>query len=374
MLKDGHPDRPFLLNWCATKWVNVWMGKAIFQTGPTNQNGAMTLQEQFFEPTVEEIREHYDWLSQFFHHPNYIKMKDNTQPVLMMYSYDARAVPILQQLRKFAIEDGFTSLYLVVGRSGPPLDLFNTSHLVGEKLQLYNRQNQPAEILPVHTVYGYDEANKVISITKQVRVKNNRKATKRDVIRRNVTYVTEVVFNQSMTYPYPLDYIDQTFSVPKWCLSKNNDGVRPPSHRTAAADAANGGRPTSDFVPEMTGVVTVFDNTPRRKYSTARLYNQGPPDKVLTRFETNLYSALYYQKCCVVDNIVMDNNSVTDDSNSGGGSVKRRREDMMEERIVAINAWNEWAEGMAIEPSDVYEYGWLETIQEVKRQVEAVSC
>jgi hypothetical protein len=47
---------------------------------------------------------------------------------------------------------------------------------------------------------------------------------------------------------------------------------------------------------------------------------------------------------------------------------------MMEERIVAINAWNEWAEGMAIEPSDVYEYGWLETIHEVKRQVEAVSC
>jgi hypothetical protein len=77
---------------------------------------------------------------------------------------------------------------------------------------------------------------------------------------------------------------------------------------------------------------------------------------------------LYYQKCCVIDNIVVDKN------NGASDGMKRRREDMMEERIVAINAWNEWAEGMAIEPSDVYKYGWLETIQKVKRQVEAVSC
>jgi hypothetical protein len=368
MLKDGHPDRPFLLNWCATKWVNVWMGKAIFQTIPTNKNRAITLQEQFFEPTVDEIREHYDWLSQFFHHPNYIKMNDNTQPVLMLYSYDARAVPILQQLRKFAIEDGFTSLYLVVGRSGPPLDLFDPSQLVGIDLESYNRQIQPAGEVPVHTVYGYDEANKLVSITT-----TEASSYKGKRFKLNVTKTTEVVFNQSMTYPYPLDYVNQTFNLPKWCLpDKNNNGVRRPSHRTAAADAANGGRPTSDFVPEMTGVVTVFDNTPRREYQSSKMYNQGPPDEVLKTFETNLYASLYYQKCCVIDNIVVDKNNGASDG--VGGGMKRRREDMMEERIVAINAWNEWAEGMAIEPSDVYKYGWLETIQKVKREVESVSC
>ena len=46
----------------------------------------------------------------------------------------------------------------------------------------------------------------------------------------------------------------------------------------------------------------------------------------------------------------------------------------MEDRFVAINAWNEWAEGMAIEPSDVYEYGWLEVIRTVKTQVQQEDC
>ena len=35
---------------------------------------------------------------------------------------------------------------------------------------------------------------------------------------------------------------------------------------------------------------------------------------------------------------------------------------------------NEWGEAMAIEPSNVYGYRWLETIQRVKQQVEAQEC
>mmetsp|Transcript_56846 Transcript_56846/g.138383 ORF Transcript_56846/g.138383 Transcript_56846/m.138383 type:complete len:571 (+) Transcript_56846:348-2060(+) len=357
MLKDGHPDRPFLLNWCATKWVNVWMGKTIFQKIPTNKNRALTIQEQFFEPTVEEIREHYDWLAQFFHHPNYIKMNHGTQPVLLLYIYDERAVPILKQLREFAIEDGFTSLYLIVGRSGPPRDLYDTSHLEGDQREAFERQNQPLERFPVHTLHGYDERNKFVNITttEKVRIKKrdegpNSSERSIAVTYRNVTVSVDVIFNQSMTYPYPLGYVDQPFEVPKWCHSDNN----------------NNGRTTVASIPEITGVITTFDNTPRREYKSSNIYNQGPPKEVLKKFETNLYAALYYQKCCLVSRSAVD-------GQEGTGNDERIG-DMMEERFVAINSWNEWAEGMAIEPSDVYEYGWLETIQKVKSKVENVSC
>ena len=239
MLKDGHPDRPFLLNWCATKWSNVWMGKTIFQKIPTNKNRALTLQEQFFEPTVEEIKEHYDWLAQFFHHPNYIKMSHGTQPVLLLYVFDERAVPILKQLRQFAIEDGFTSLYLIVGRSSPPRDLYDTSHLEGDQQIAFKRQNQPLEFFPVHTVHGYSEKNKFIDITKKekVRLRNGTD------VWRNVTSTVEVVFNQSMSYPYPLGYVDQPFEVPTWCLSDNKKD----------------GQATVASIPEITGKKSICD-------------------------------------------------------------------------------------------------------------------
>jgi hypothetical protein len=123
MLKDGHPDLPFFLNWCTTRWVNVWMGASIFQKGPTNRNNYVTLQDQYFNATHRTIKQHYNWLSQFFHHPNYVRI-DN-QPVFMVYSYDDSAVPVLNKLRKFAVQDGFDGLYLVVGRSAYPDGLYD---------------------------------------------------------------------------------------------------------------------------------------------------------------------------------------------------------------------------------------------------------
>jgi Glycosyltransferase WbsX len=113
----------FVLLFAATKWVNVWMGKAIFQTIPTNKNRAITLQEQYFDPTEDMVQEHYQWLSQFFRHPNYIKI--HNQPVMMLYYYDARAIPILKELRMFAKQDGFDGIYWIVGRSAYPDGLYD---------------------------------------------------------------------------------------------------------------------------------------------------------------------------------------------------------------------------------------------------------
>jgi hypothetical protein len=45
-----------------------------------------------------------------------------------------------------------------------------------------------------------------------------------------------------------------------------------------------------------------------------------------------------------------------------------------QERFLVINAWNEWAEGMMLEPSDVFEYRFLETIRDVKKEVLENQC
>jgi hypothetical protein len=109
-------------------------------------------------------------------------------------------------------------------------------------------------------------------------------------------------FNQSMTYPYPLEYINKPFKVPDWCMEgKDPNTVNP-------------------FPQEGTGVITTFDNTPRRLFKSATLYNSDEPTNVLSKFENNLYSALYYQKCC------QRTSKTTTASNP------------MDDRFVAINA------------------------------------
>jgi len=104
MLHDGYPDLPFALHWCASKWTNSWAGKVkpdfVFKE-------AGVLQKQYFPKNDDDgkITEHYNWLKQFFHHPNYIKV--DGKPLLMMYQKKPGSFPVLRILRKMAIDDGF---------------------------------------------------------------------------------------------------------------------------------------------------------------------------------------------------------------------------------------------------------------------------
>lgn len=256
MLDDGQPDVPFFLNWCATRWVNVWMGKAIFQTIPTNKNRAIVLQDQYFNPSPEEIREHYQWLSKFFHHKNYIKIQN--QPVMLLYIYDEKALPILKELRELAKGDGFDGIYWIIGRSAAPDELFVPKNLTARTLQIMEKKTEKLDMFQLDDFF----------------------------------------FNQSMTYPYPLEWVTSTYKVPEWCQKegKKREEVAPHTRQ------------------EVTGLLTSFDNTPRREFKTATIYGADTPERIMGRFKANLRATLRYSTCC---------------------------QQQTEDRFVAINAWNE---------------------------------
>ena len=344
------------------RWVNVWMGKAIFQKGPTNKNRAITLQEQYFNATQDMIYKHYVWLKPFFQHPNYIRVND--QPCLMWYHYDARALPILESLRRFAIKDGFPGLHFIAGRSSHSEELYDTSHLPNDKHTLHwlVKARQPRSVI---------DPTQSKSIIRSIY-----KPTSPDQTQTEEKIWDYNPLNQTLTYPFPLLIINKPYKVPGWCNALTSkdalDFLAWNDTRTAPKTL---GSLQKQQHPEMIGVITTFDNTPRRKFRSASIWlgdseNGETPDKAIQRFSKSYEAALYYQKCCALSGV--SSPSITDDNpTSSKMNTKGKQSD---DRFVVINAWNEWAEGMSIEPSNVYGYRWLETIQMVKNRVKGRRC
>ena len=312
MLQDGHPNLPFFFNWCAVKWINVWMGRAIFQKIPTNKNRAIILQEQYFDVTDEQIQQHYDWLAPFFHHANYIKL--HNQPVFMTYYYNELANPILDKLRKCAMADGFDGIHFIAGRSAMPDHIYTPPKNMTTKLQ----ENLMRTMQTLETIQMDD------------------------------AHANTTLFNQSMFYPYPLEYVQHPYTVPEWCLKEAHNPPFDERHHH----------------PEIVGVITSFDNSPRRPEKEASIYNPGPPEVIIERFRKNLLASLYYQMCCHLQ-------SPETTSSSSSSSF---HDDDTNDRFIAINAWNEWGEGMALEPSNVYGTRLLQVIRDTKAQVAQMDC
>ena len=133
-----------------------------------------------------------------------------------------------------------------------------------------------------------------------------------------------VIFDRLTNYPYPFDWTRrELMRVPQWCF---------------------GGKvPTEPRTNNLLGVVTAFDNTPRRDSKKARLWvTRAGNEHFVQKFRKNLWSSVFYHACCW----------------QGGGV----------DQFVLINAWNEWAEGMMMEPSDEYGRAFLKGVKDIHRQ------
>jgi len=197
---------------------------------------------------------------------------------------------ILERFRELAIRDGLPGLFFTLGLPG------GTTH---EDLNS-----------------GGDKLFKDIIAEKKAR-----KFAPRDIFD---------TFNTTTVYPYPRPKMVpmNAFAVPDWCRRQPSD---------------------KDRYPQLAGVLTSFDNTPRRGLQEAWLWGSDTPPNVIKRFRSWLHAAVYYEACCFAQPVADD-------------------------RFVLVNAWNEWGEGMAMEPSDMFQYGFLEAVRDVKAQVAASGC
>lgn len=132
-------------------------------------------------------------------------------------------------------------------------------------------------------------------------------------------------------YPNPVPWFNTSLELPHECLSETKTLQR-----------------TRRQVAETAGIMTSFDNTPRMGLEAARIWSPASTEEQVQRFGDSLEAALTYEQCC------FPNDPKT-----------------KEDRFIVINAMNEWAEAMVLEPSDIYQYQFLE---EVKRRKAAINC
>ena len=124
-------------------------------------------------------------------------------------------------------------------------------------------------------------------------------------------------------------------TVPEWCANEN------------AKDGSTSRRRST----EIPGIIVSFDNTPRRSFEDARILSDKSNKEVVATFRESLKAAMHYESCCL----------------HRGGAQN-------DDRFIIVNAWNEWAEGMTLEPSDVYGRQFLETVRGVKKEIIRVGC
>ena len=136
-------------------------------------------------------------------------------------------------------------------------------------------------------------------------------------------------FNADLFYPGRHDYDNS--ALPMSCMNGKRDKLKR---------------------PEYLGMVSVFDNTPRRNFNQAKIWDRRADSTSIPRsFENDMFTVLVYEKCCQLA-------SVRDE----GG------------RMVLVNAWNEWGEGMALEPNNRYGMKLLEAVQAAKAKAAAFTC
>jgi hypothetical protein len=151
-------------------------------------------------------------------------------------------------------------------------------------------------------------------------------------------------------------------SVP---TSVSNEGALPefdadiyyPSHHSLRANVlpqhCYGGIFGNETRPAYLSVITSFDNTPRRGYSGSTVWDRHWEAAVAAplSFEKDVIQTIFYESCCQKPS-----------ARASGG------------KFVAINAWNEWGEGMILEPSQKYGISFLEALFQAKRVAQAIKC
>eukprot|EP01040_Poterioochromonas_malhamensis_P012339 gene12339-13492_t len=294
MLKDGEPNLPFAFSWAAHNWLCKWVGNgATIQPKDgkyyqKNVNNPELLYEQLCPIENDTaIAEHYQYLRQFFHHKNYIKV--NGKPLFEFFRFTdtPQCLYIVPKLQELAIKDGFPGLHIIGGE--------------------------------------YTMADHEILSPSWSTMEPNRQEDK--TIYSGSFYFPVHIRNNEVNYQEP-------GKVPSKCLF-NKEEIWKRNHR-----------------PHYIGVITAFDSTPRRSINNATLIVRKAPHLTSVQsFEIDILNSLFYDQCCFSPEV----------RDKGG-------------KFITILAWNEWGEGMVLEPSEQDGYAYLHAVKKMKKKMEHIGC
>lgn len=158
-------------------------------------------------------------------------------------------------------------------------------------------------------------------------------------------------------HPTSLHPISLNISTRETLDQFHSDFYYPSNHKHSYRSSALppfclAGLKSNETRPIYLSAMTRFDNTPRRSAETANLWTRNWEEMgVVASFQRDLTNIMLYDMCCQDPSV----------ANKGG-------------RFVAVNAWNEWAEGMTLEPSDMFGYQFLEAVQAAKQKVSTNGC
>lgn len=125
ILEDGEPNLPFCLEWANEPWTKKWDGL---------EHEYLIRQEY---GSVENHKEHFDYLNKFFSHPNYIKVKGKPLFCIYRIGHITQFNQLKENFNRFALEAGYPGIHFVEllnhfneagGKFNPDVDAYAEYH------------------------------------------------------------------------------------------------------------------------------------------------------------------------------------------------------------------------------------------------------
>jgi hypothetical protein len=313
MLVDGEPNIPFAFIWANEQWVASWHGASV----KTMKSKNMVLMAQ----TYSDPESHYQYLRRFFHHKNYIKV--HGKPLFMPYHTSLKkprrvyllpeVIEYLRALETLAVNDGFPGLHMPFPSIASKSELYaGVSMITPCKRDEFNDTRKSI-------VTGGSDSPCAWMV-------------KKDGVPTNFPHD---LFTGVSYIAYPVTLPNRQTQIPLRC--KGNSSL--------LYDAG-------DMEPLYFGLTTTFDHSIRRTWGDAFIWDRSFSGKsAADSFEIDVVRALYYEKCC----------QSAESRNRGG-------------KFTMINAWNEWGEGMVIEPSNAYGLSFLQAIRNGRAIAADIGC
>eukprot|EP01040_Poterioochromonas_malhamensis_P004195 gene4195-4490_t len=291
MLKDGEPNISFAFNWAAATWEKNWMGKEV------NRD---TSKNKYFHFNKTNPNIIYEQICPY----------DNMTAIEEHYAF----------LRPFFHHPNYIKI------NGMPLFVFfrwsnvwQCMYILPKLKELAKKDGFPGDGLYViggdglmlyHELYDGGNTGKQYSNAPNERFEAQ-------------NYFSVVVYDEL-----------KMSKLPSICLEKPQEIWK------------------RNFHPHYIGIMTQYDNTPRRTIETGSITRRKVYHLTqLESFEVDLINTMYYERCCFSPDVR---------SKSG--------------KFITINAWNEWGEGQVLEPSEQEGYSYLRAVRKIKNKMNHIGC